>query len=615
MSFPAAPPASGPAEAAVVRPAAVGRALSPFLRLFMVVVLTLVGTAGSLFAGATAANAAGPRLTAFDDRMLDLVNTARATAGVTQVRAAVGLTNLSLFWSGRMAEGATGYELEHNPDAFEQSLRYGAANRTAWAENVAKWTPTSTTADAIFAAYMDSPGHRANILGASYRYIGIGSVTASNGASFNTMTFTDKVEAGQEYSTPRGSTDSVTVADATIRLSGWAFDPNSSTASIPVHVYVNGAFSTQLTANANRADVNGAYGITGTHGFSGTARAAVGDNTVCVFALSVTGTDNTLLLCKTVNWNPTKPPVGSFDAISLTGSTISLSGWSYDPQNVSASNTVSVKLNGGTATTVTANKSRSDVNAVFGITGSHGYSTSLAARVGANQVCVTATTVGGQATADLGCKSVTYELPLPAVGSIDAVARAGSSIAVSGWAYDPSNRAISNQVHVYVNGVGTQLTADKSRTDVNSVFGLTGNHGFGNTVPAPAGRAEVCVFSISMSGGDNTLLGCRTLAAPVAATGSLDQVTRTANGITVGGWSLDPSSSSSANQVHVYLNGAGVAQVTSNVQRNDVNGVFGITGTHGFSATVAHGGGAVTACVFSISISGGANTLLGCKSV
>ena len=409
MSFPAAPPASGPAEAAVVRPAAVGRALSPFLRLFMVVVLTLVGTAGSLFAGATAANAAGPRLTAFDDRMLDLVNTARATAGVTQVRAAVGLTNLSLFWSGRMAEGATGYELEHNPDAFEQSLRYGAANRTAWAENVAKWTPTSTTADAIFAAYMDSPGHRANILGASYRYIGIGSVTASNGASFNTMTFTDKVEAGQEYSTPRGSTDSVTVADATIRLSGWAFDPNSSTASIPVHVYVNGAFSTQLTANANRADVNGAYGITGTHGFSGTARAAVGDNTVCVFALSVTGTDNTLLLCKTVNWNPTKPPVGSFDAISLTGSTISLSGWSYDPQNVSASNTVSVKLNGGTATTVTANKSRSDVNAVFGITGSHGYSTSLPARVGANQVCVTATTVGGQATADLGCKSVTYD--------------------------------------------------------------------------------------------------------------------------------------------------------------------------------------------------------------
>lgn len=615
MFSPVVPSAAGPVEAATTRPAAVGRALSPFLRLFMVVILTLVGTAGTMFAGATAANAAGPRLTAFDDRMLDLVNTARVNAGVSQVQAAVGLTNLSLSWSGKMADGATNYELKHNPDGFEQTLRFGAANRTSWAENVAKWTPTSTTADAIFKAYMDSPGHRANILGGNYRYIGIASVSASNGASFNTMTFTDKVEAGQEYSTPRGSTDSVTVVDATIRLSGWAFDPNNSSASIPVHVYVNGAFSSQLSASAGRADVNSAYGIPGNHGFSGTVRAAVGDNTVCVFALSVTGTDNSLLLCKTVNWNPTKPPVGSFDGISLDGSTIAVSGWTYDPQNVSASNTVSVKLNGGAATTVTANGSRSDVNSALGLTGSHGYSTSLTARAGANQVCVTATTVNGQATADLGCKSVTYTPPLPAVGSIDVVARTGSSIAVSGWAYDPSNKAISNQVHVYVNGVGTQLFADKSRTDVNAAFGLTGNHGFANTVPAPSGAAEVCMFSISMSGGDNTLLGCRTLAAPVAATGSLDQVTRTANGISVGGWALDPSSSSSANQVHVYLNGAGVAQITTNVQRNDVNGAFGISGTHGFNTTVAYGGGAVSACVFSISISGGANTLLGCKNL
>jgi hypothetical protein len=74
-------------------------------------------------------------------------------------------------------------------------LNYGASNRMAWGENVASFS-TAATASALFNAYMNSPGHRANILSTTYRYIGMGTVSGTNGA-YNTMEFTDRVESGQ----------------------------------------------------------------------------------------------------------------------------------------------------------------------------------------------------------------------------------------------------------------------------------------------------------------------------------------------------------------------------------------------------------------------------------
>ncbi len=587
------------------------------IRLVLALVITLTGTAATMVVSASPALAAGPRLTAFDSRMLELVNGARQTAGVPALQAATGLTKLSLWWSGQMADGATSGELKHNPNAFDQTLTYGAANRTAWAENVAKWTPTSTTADAIFDAYMNSAGHRANILGSSYRYIGIGSVTASNGASFDTMTFTDNVEAGQVYTVPRGNTDSVTVADGTITVTGWAYDPNSTATSIPVHVYVNGAFGTQLTANGSRADVNSAFGLTGGHGFSGTVPAVSGTNTVCLFALSVTGTDNTLMTCKDVSWSPEKPPAGSLDSVGVSGPNVVISGWTYDPAATSTSNTVTVKVNGA-ATTITANGARNDVNSAFGISGSHGYSTSVAARSGSNQVCVTANTVPRTATADLGCRTVNWSPPQPAVGAIDGMTRTATTVTVSGWAFDPSAKATSNQVHLYVNGVGTQLTANKARNDVNAAFGLTGNHGYTDTVTIPAGNVTACLFSISASGGDNTLLGCRALAAPAPAGptyGSVDTVQRTAGGIRVAGWVVDPAATAATIPVDVYVNGVGT-RLSADGSRPDVNNAFRVSGLHGYNNVVAApASGSATVCIFAISVSGGTNTLLQCRSV
>ncbi len=166
---------------------------APWSRRWSALALVLSGV---LVGGGVAAAASPIRQTAFDKQMISLVNKARAAYGLQPVREAKGLDSLSVWWSTRLATGGTGYVLQHNPNAWTMLPDYGAANRTSWGENVAKFSPSSVPAQEIFNAYMHSPGHRANILGASYRYIGMGTMAGAHG-TFNTMTFTDNVQAGQ----------------------------------------------------------------------------------------------------------------------------------------------------------------------------------------------------------------------------------------------------------------------------------------------------------------------------------------------------------------------------------------------------------------------------------
>ena len=154
--------------------------------------------------------AASTRLASFDSEMLSLVNSARASAGVSTLHQASGLTSLAVWWSAKMADGDTGYQLEHNPNAWTMVTQYGASNRTAWAENVAGFS-SGASAQAVFDAYMASPGHRANILSSKYHYIGVGTMSGSKGA-YNTMEFTDKVDGAPA---PRPSTSTTTTKSST----------------------------------------------------------------------------------------------------------------------------------------------------------------------------------------------------------------------------------------------------------------------------------------------------------------------------------------------------------------------------------------------------------------
>lgn len=162
----------------------------------LVALLVAVAAVVMPVAVAAPASAATPtgRLAQFDTDLLHLVNQARVAHGAPALQSDGGLVSLAAWWSGRMAGGATGGQLEHNPDAWSMLADYGAGNRTAWAENVASFSP-GVTPQALFNAYMASPGHRANILNARYRYVGIGTVNGPYG-EFDSMEFTDQVEPG-----------------------------------------------------------------------------------------------------------------------------------------------------------------------------------------------------------------------------------------------------------------------------------------------------------------------------------------------------------------------------------------------------------------------------------
>ena len=111
-------------------------------------------------------------------------------------------------------------------------------------------------------------------------------------------------------SAPKGCFDLVS-ADTKggyICATGWAYDPDASSKSINVHVYIGSPAGTSdseghaIEANILRTDVNNAYGITGKHGFDvKIPTSKTGKQTIYVYAIDSAGGSNTLLGSKTIN--------------------------------------------------------------------------------------------------------------------------------------------------------------------------------------------------------------------------------------------------------------------------------------------------------------------------
>lgn len=105
------------------------------------------------------------------------------------------------------------------------------------------------------------------------------------------------------------------------------------------------------------------------------------------------------------------------------------------------------------------------------------------------------------------------------VGFIDSVSDAVYAVNVRGWAFDEDNTSQSIPVHVYIGGPagtsgveGYAISANKSRTDVNNVFGISGNHGYEATLATnKTGTQPVYIYAINIGTGANTLIGYKTV--------------------------------------------------------------------------------------------------------
>jgi hypothetical protein len=113
---------------------------------------------------------------------------------------------------------------------------------------------------------------------------------------------------------PIGSFDTATNDNGVAKGSGWALD-GETTGPVKVHVYVDGQFHSEITANQSRPDIGAAFpGMGNNHGFSFSIPGlAEGNRQICVFALNLgMGTVNPQIGCKNVNIQPIPPtlPVG-----------------------------------------------------------------------------------------------------------------------------------------------------------------------------------------------------------------------------------------------------------------------------------------------------------------
>jgi uncharacterized protein YkwD len=125
-------------------------------------------------------------LTEYEAQLVTLVNKARTARDLRRLRVTPCAEDFARRWTKVMARKR---ELFHNPELSNLSKDRHCDRASYVAENIGyAWGPD---AEEVFEAYMDSPGHKANILSPDARFIGIGAIALSDGQVWNTMDFTN----------------------------------------------------------------------------------------------------------------------------------------------------------------------------------------------------------------------------------------------------------------------------------------------------------------------------------------------------------------------------------------------------------------------------------------
>jgi len=427
-----------------------------------------------------------------------------------------------------------------------------------------------------------------------------------------TVVSNGQVDMSAPPSNPIGWIDSVVPTAGGARVSGWALDPQQGVnAPIQVQSFVDGVAGPIVTSGNVRDDVAAVYPGHGNQlGFSFVVPASGGPHTICITGVNVGAGTNTSIGCRSVTVLSGNP-FGSFDQVTVSGpDQLSVSGWVIDPDLVAA--TQAHVYVDGVGVALTANQVRPDVGGVYpGYGTGHGFSTLISASGGSHNVCVYGINLaapGGHVL--FGCRVV--EVPFQPFGSFDTLTQIGpNTIRVTGWAIDPDT-GLPTDVHVYIDGVGYNVKADKNRPDL-AFFGYGVVHGLNNTFTVSGGAHQVCTYAINTVGpGSNVVLGCKSISMPFQPIGNLESVVRSGSNLIVSGWGIDPDNPNPTD-VHIYVDGVGFV-ATASLARSDIGAAFPLNGpNHGFSRSIAVSPGSHNVCVYVINTAGpGSHLFLGC---
>jgi hypothetical protein len=344
---------------------------------------------------------------------------------------------------------------------------------------------------------------------------------------------------------PKGKVTDIRTAGTRLVVEGWSFDPDAPTWPSTVRVYAGALRAGDVVADDELASVGTAYPAAGSeHGFKLDTRLTAGTHKVCVFSFNKgTGTTNPKLGCETVTVTAppvtaaitTGNPVGRLAGVEREdgdGQDAEITGWSFDPDAATAPATVRIFAGAKLIGTVVADADFAAVQKYFPYAGSaHGFTWRGILPPGSYNLCVQAEDQGAGSNASIGCEAVTV-VGDPASnpkGRLSKATASGTTVDVSGWAYDPD--VLRSPVTVRLYDGSTKLAdvvADEDRPGLSSFpehQAAGDEHGFSWSGTLPAGSHQICAYALNLKYGTTSpRLGCLTVTVVGGAGGTGETV-------------------------------------------------------------------------------------------
>src|SRR5258708_6610124 len=311
-------------------------------------------------------------------------------------------------------------------------------------------------------------------------------------------------------------------------IGGWAYDPDTPGIQIGIHIYKDGpagsgTFVTNTETVGLRSDINTVYGITGNHGFGIFTPASLKDgqrHLIYAHAIDSASGPNPILTnspialtCAPPGSTPIIPPPPPAPTADLRINN------SRGPVFVDINTSATLSWTSSNATSCFLYVNNVDT----------GYRDLNRSSLPTGNVTTTNNTYRLDCTGSGGSVSSSVVINLnpvaptpiipppppsvnhPPIGSLDAA----NCDPMGGWAYDPDTPGIQIGIHIYKDGPagsGTFVTTTETvglRSDINTVYGITGNHGFGIFTPASlkdGQRHLIYADAIDSASGPNPLI-------------------------------------------------------------------------------------------------------------
>ena len=203
-------------------------------------------------------------------------------------------------------------------------------------------------------------------------------------------------------------------------------------------------------------------------------------------------------------------PLLGVGVASARGSTVTIAGWTFDPDSRAGSIGVYMYEGSRRVAHVIANRIGPTVNRIYHLTGRHGFSASFAAANGVHTYCIVAGNIGYGDRNPQICRTITVNGDPLGAFAWATTSRPGS-VTVAGWAFDRDATSASSSIQVREGStvIGTYVANGPSPT-VNRTYHVTGSHGFRITFAAAAGQHTYTVYAVNLGS---------TLATPFVSLG------------------------------------------------------------------------------------------------